>query len=78
MIWRVYYRSAGDHVHCRMFCGPIEGALGHIGNLTFRQQEFTEFTRLRKVLAMDFQTEMKPDGSPDIDLKGNPKWAPLV
>ena len=77
MIWRVYYRSAGDHVHCRVFCGPVEGALGLCGNLTFRQREFTEFTQLRKVLAMDFCTETKPDGTPDIDPK-NPQWAPLV
>jgi hypothetical protein len=76
MIWRIYYRSAGDHVHCRVFCGPIEGALGQLGTLVFRQREFTEFTQLRKVLAMDFRTETNPDGSPDIDPK-NPQWAPL-
>lgn len=74
MIWRIYYRSKGNHVHCRLFCGPQEGALGKAGELTLRQNEFTEFTQLRKVLAMDFRTEMKPDGSPDIDLAGNPKF----
>jgi hypothetical protein len=78
MIWHIYYRSAGDHVHCRVFCGPIEGALGHCGNLTFRQREFTDFSQRRKVLAMDFRTEMKDDGSPDIDLRGGPVFAPLV
>ncbi len=70
MLWRIYYRSKGNHVHCRVFCGPVEGALGKCGELTFRQHEFTEFTQLRKVLAMDFLTEIKTDGTPDIDPSG--------
>ncbi len=77
MIWRVYYVKQGDHVHCRLFCGPQEGALGKCGDLTFRAAEFTEFTRLRKVLAMDFRTEIDPEtGGPDGD--SNVEFAPLV
>ena len=77
MIWKIYYRSAGDHVHLRVFVGPQHGALGLAGKLTLRQREFTDFTQLRKVLAMEFVTETKPDGSPDIDPR-NPVFAPLV
>lgn len=77
MIWKIYYRSSGDHVHCRVFVGPQHGALGLAGKLVFRQREFTDFTQLRKVLTMEFITEMKDDGTPDIDPR-NPQWAPLV
>lgn len=61
MIWRIYYIKKGGHVHCRLFCGPQEGALGKCGDLCFRVDEFTEFTRLRKVLAMDFRGELSGD-----------------
>ena len=63
MIWRMYYKKLGGHIHCRIFCGPQEGALGKCGDLTFREHEFTEFTRLRKVLAMDFRREVEMDNS---------------
>jgi hypothetical protein len=43
MIWRMYYRKAGGHVHCRLFCGVQEGALGKCGDLTMRVEEFDEF-----------------------------------
>ena len=64
MIWRVYYVKQGGHVHCRLFCGPQEGALGKCGDLTFREKEFTEFTRIHRVLATDFRREMDPNGLP--------------
>lgn len=57
MIFRLYYKRRGGHVHCRLFCGPQEGALGKCGDLTFRLEEFTEFTRIRQSLAIDFRSE---------------------
>lgn len=57
MIWRCYYKRAGDHIHCRLFVGPIEGALGLSGNFVLNVDEFEEFTRLRQVIAMDFRAE---------------------
>ena len=62
MIWRCYYAKFGNHVHCRLFCGPIEGALGLCGNLVFRANEFKEFTGLKKVIAMDFRREIDSAG----------------
>lgn len=56
-IWRTYYQKLGSHVHCRLFAGPAEGALGLVGNLVFRGEEFTEFTRINKVIAMDYRRE---------------------
>jgi hypothetical protein len=61
VIWRCYYVKHGGHVHCRLFCGPIEGALGKCGDLCFRDHEFTEFTGIRKVIAMDFRRELGPN-----------------
>ncbi len=26
MIWKLYYKKLGGHIHCRLFCGPQEGA----------------------------------------------------
>lgn len=63
MIWKLYYQKLGGHVHCRLFCGPIRGALGKCGDLTFREAEFTAFTRLRMVLPMEFVREVNADGS---------------
>ena len=64
MIWRLYYERRGKHVHCRLFAGPQEGTLGNCGALTFRIDEWLEFTSLRKVLAMDFVREMDSAGQP--------------
>lgn len=73
-IWRCYYVRRGGHVHCRLFCGPAEGALGRVDHpekaLVFRLDEFTEFTKIRKVIAVDFRLETKPDGTPDLDSSG--------
>ena len=68
MIWRMYFKKLGDHVHCRLFCGTAEGALGLCGKLTMRSEEFTDFTKIRRVIPMDFRNEEKPGGGPEGDL----------
>ena len=67
MIWRCYYKKLGGHVHCRLFCGPRKGALGKCGDLTFRTAEFTEFTKIHRVVAVEFVRETDPNG----DLAGD-------
>lgn len=57
MIWKTYYQRLGGHVHCRLFCGPQKGALGKCGDIVFRHAEFTEFTKVHRVLAMTFVRE---------------------
>jgi hypothetical protein len=42
-IFRLYYEVRGGHVHCRLFAGPREGALGKCGDLTMRIEEFERF-----------------------------------
>jgi len=71
IFWRLYYKKLGDHVHCRLFAGPAEGALGLIGTLTFKHAEFTEFTAIRRSLPIDFRTEGGPAGDLDV------QFAPL-
>ncbi len=63
-IWKCYYERRGDHVHCRLFAGPSRGALGLCGNITFRLEEFTEWTRIRKVIGMQFLGEERAEGTP--------------
>ena len=63
-IWRLRYVKHGEHVHCRLFCGPQKGALGKCGDLTFRVGEFAEFTRIHRVIGFEFIRESNPDGSP--------------
>ena len=43
MIFRLYHETRGAHVHCRLFAGPREGALGKCGDLVMREPEFEEF-----------------------------------
>ncbi len=43
MVFRLYWRHLGGHVHCRLFAGPQEGALGKCGDLVFREDEFELF-----------------------------------
>lgn len=64
MIWRLYYKKLGGHVHCRLFCGPQKGALGKCGDLSFRAGEFAEFTRIHRVLGIEFFREMDVEGNP--------------
>lgn len=61
MIWRTYYKRKGGHIHCRLFCGPQEGALSKCGDLTFTVDEFEQWTRLRLCMAMDFRAELDHD-----------------
>jgi hypothetical protein len=61
MIWRIYYARKGKHVHCRVFVGPIEGALGKAGDLCMDVDQFEEFTRVRQVVAIDFRAEEHHD-----------------
>lgn len=58
MIFRVRYRLAGGHVHCRMFAGRQEGALGKCGDLTMRDDEFRRFMRVRGI---EFEPEADAD-----------------
>jgi hypothetical protein len=47
MILRIRYRVQGAHVHCRVFIGPHEGALGLCGELVFRPDEFEVIQQLQ-------------------------------
>ena len=40
MIFRLYHEHAGAHVHCRLFAGKHDGALGKCGDFTMRNTEF--------------------------------------
>lgn len=40
MIFRIYHETRGGHVHCRLFAGPHEGALGKCGEFVMRSAEF--------------------------------------
>ena len=61
-MWRLKYVKHGGHVHCRLFAGPQKGALGLCGNLTFRVGEFAEFTRIHRVLGVEFVRESDENG----------------
>ncbi len=63
-IWRLYYVKRGGHVHCRLFSGPQKGALVKCGDLVFRAGEFAEFTRIHRVLGIEFIRETDADGAP--------------
>src|SRR5262245_9072535 len=43
MIFRLYHETAGGHVHCRLFAGRHEGALGKCGTFVMRIEEFESF-----------------------------------
>ncbi len=43
MIFRLYHETKGGHVHCRLFAGPHDGALGKCGDLTMKVEEFKWF-----------------------------------
>lgn len=59
MIFRCYYEQAGGHVHCRMFSGKQDGALGKNGDLTFRIDEFDDFKNSSPFI------QFRPDTSRD-------------
>jgi len=43
MIFRIYHKTLGGHVHMRVFAGAHEGALGKCSDLIMRQEEFQHF-----------------------------------
>jgi hypothetical protein len=45
MIFRLYHETRGGHVHCRLFAGLHESALGKCGDLVFRSEEFATFVK---------------------------------
>lgn len=47
MIFRLRYKLKGNHVHCRLFVGPRSGAMGKVGDLVFRKEEFEAFFPVR-------------------------------
>lgn len=53
MIFRVRYypelNNRGGYVHCRLFAGPQDGALGKCGDFTMREDEFRRFMRVRGI-----------------------------
>lgn len=56
MIFRIWYDlKGGAHVHCRMFSGPKEGALGKCGDLVMREAEFEVFKAATP--SIDFRAE---------------------
>lgn len=62
MIWKCYYKKLGGHVHCRLFCGPQKGALGKCGDLVFPAAEFKEFSKIHRVVAVEFVRETDTNG----------------
>ena len=46
MIFRLYHETRGGHVHCRLFAGAHDGALGKCGEFTMRLDEFEHFAWL--------------------------------
>jgi hypothetical protein len=43
MIYRIYHKRLGGHVHMRVFAGKQDGGLGKCGDLIMRDYEFDEF-----------------------------------
>jgi hypothetical protein len=46
MIFRLYHETKGGHVHCKLFSGKGEGALGQCGAWVMRVEEFEQFALL--------------------------------
>lgn len=72
MIFRIYYEKRGGHVHCRLFAGEQEGALGKCGDLCMRVEEFSNFMRLRRLVEFRPESgaeviEPPADGRPCLD-----------
>jgi hypothetical protein len=45
MVFGIRFKTLGGHVHCRLFSGPHEGALGKCGELCMRVEEFDLYQR---------------------------------
>lgn len=46
MIFRIHHERRGGHVHCRLFSGTHDGALGNCGSFIMRKAEFDHFAWL--------------------------------
>jgi hypothetical protein len=60
MIFRIRYAAAGGHVHCRLFAGRHEGALGKCGDLVLTIQQF-ELFRGKPFIEFTEETRSKND-----------------
>ena len=40
---RIYYKTLGGHVHCRVYFGPEGFGAGKCGDLVFQVKEFRQF-----------------------------------
>lgn len=45
MIFRIYHKQLGQHVHMRVFSGGSNKALAKCGNLVMREEEFQQWRR---------------------------------
>ena len=45
MIFRIYHKLLGGHVHARVFVGKESQSLGLAGELVMREDEFVDFRR---------------------------------
>ena len=57
MIFRLYHTTKGGHVHCRLFAGLRDGALGKCGDITMRTDEFEQFKKLAGFIQFREETE---------------------
>lgn len=71
MIFRIYYETAGDHTHMRMFAGKRDGALGKCGDLCMRNEEFEDFRLLTQHAQIEFRYDNKHRHTVDITVKSN-------
>ena len=46
MKFRLYHETKGGHVHCKLFAGSHDGALGKCGDLCMRTEEFDYLVEL--------------------------------
>lgn len=59
MIFKIYHKTLGGHVHCRLFAGKKEGALGKCGDFCMRAEEFDQFKELLRLVGIFFVNEGK-------------------
>ena len=59
--FRLRFERLGIHVHCRLFAGPRrEATHGKCGDITMRDDEFTDFRDLVKSSEFEFVEEPAP------------------
>jgi hypothetical protein len=61
MIFRIYHQQLGGHVHCRLFAGRSEGALGNCGNFVMRVEEFTALLSRDPVIEFRYEDGLLPE-----------------